>query len=79
MVGREVKIYKVEDPTKIEAKTALELCQKLGIKIKKWSKSLINSDIYVDALLGAGINQSPREPYKTIIKHLLSKKKREKK
>ena len=79
MVGREVKIYKVEDPTKIEAKTALELCYKLGIKIKKWSKSLKNSDIYVDALLGAGINQSPREPYKTIIKHLLSKKKKGKK
>ena len=33
MAGREVKIYKVEDPIKIEAKTALKLCYKLGIKI----------------------------------------------
>ena len=42
-------------------------------------KSLKNSDIYVDALLGAGINQSPREPYKTIIKQLIDKKKKGKK
>ena len=79
MAGREVKIYKVEDPIKTEAKAALKLCQKLGVKIKKWSKSLKDSDIYVDALLGAGIKQSPREPYKSIIRYLIRKKNKGKK
>ena len=79
IAGREVKIYKVEDPIKSEAKSALKLCYKLGVKVKKWPKSLEKSDIYVDALLGAGIKQSPREPYKTIIRHLISKKKKGKK
>ena len=40
MAGREVKIYKVEDPIKNEAKAALKLCYKLGVNVKKWPKSL---------------------------------------
>ena len=70
MAGRIVEIYKIEEPTKKQAKSALKLCLKLGIEVKKWSKPMIEADIYVDALLGAGIKKSPKQPYKNVIKFL---------
>ena len=74
MAGRIVEIYKVEDPVKKEAKSALKLCLKLGVEVKKWSKPLKEADIYVDALLGAGIQKSPKLPYKSIIIELIKVK-----
>ncbi len=61
LAGRIVEIYKVEEPTKKEAKSALKLCLKLGVKLTKYSKPLKEADIYVDALLGAGIQKSQPE------------------
>ena len=74
MAGRIAEIYKVEEPTKKEAKSALKLCLKLGVKLIKHSKPLKEADIYVDALLGAGIQKSPKPPYKSIIKDLIKAK-----
>tara|TARA_B100001057_G_scaffold501254_1_gene622661 strand:- start:86 stop:1480 length:1395 start_codon:yes stop_codon:yes gene_type:complete len=74
MAGRIVEIYKVEEPIKKEAKSALKLCLKLGVEVKKWSYPLKEADIYVDALLGAGIQKSPKQPYKSIIKDLIKVK-----
>ena len=74
MAGRIAEIYKVEEPTKKEAKSALKLCLKLGVKVTKYSKPLKEADIYVDALLGAGIQKSPKPPYKSIIKDLIKAK-----
>ena len=37
LAGRIVEIYKVEEPTKKEAKSALKLCLKLGVKVTKLS------------------------------------------
>ena len=68
MAGRIVEIYKVEEPTKKEAKSALKLCLKLGVKVKKCYKPLKEADIYVDALLGAGIQKSPKPPINVLLK-----------
>ena len=62
LANRSVIIYQVEEAVKAEAKEALKLCLELGVKVKKWSNSLKDSDIYVDALLGVGIKRSPKNP-----------------
>ena len=79
MTNRNVIIYKVEEPVKAEAKATLKLCLKLGVKVQRWSNSLNGADIYIDALLGAGIQKSPKPPYKSIIKDLIKAKKKGKK
>lgn len=69
LAGFDVTILGYGTPTG-DAALARDFCTDLGLKINDWTGTLPPSALYIDALLGIGLNRAPDGPLADIIKAL---------
>ena len=72
--GYEVRLIKLEEPKTENALKAKEFCESIGLIAESWQKQIVPGNIYIDAILGAGLNRKPLGIYKEAIDFLRNKK-----
>lgn len=70
--GWDVRLLALVAPDKLtgDAAQACLMAAEAGVVAESWAGELPDADVIVDALLGTGLQQNVREPYRALIKQL---------